>query len=326
MKIRIDYFVVGIFIVILLAYLFPTLVSEENVFLLNKISAIGISLIFFFYGLKLSPAKLKSGLGNFKLHLLIQGATFLLFPLLILPFKLLITTEEQETFWLAFFFLAALPSTVSSSVVMVSLAKGNIPAAIFNASISGIIGILVTPLWMGLFIDNSELNFDLTDIYTNLIVQVLLPVFLGMALQRFLGAIVQKNSNRLATFDKAVILLIIYKSYVKSFNDGLFNGVSLFDLLLLLVGVSVLFTIIYLLIRQISKILRFSMEDRITAQFCGTKKSLVHGTVFSKILFGNMAIQGVILLPLMVFHILQMIIISAIASRYKDRPVEANRG
>ena len=142
MKIRIDYFVVGIFIVILLAYLFPTLVSEENVFLLNKISAIGISLIFFFYGLKLSPAKLKSGLGNFKLHLLIQGATFLLFPLLILPFKLIITTEEQETFWLAFFFLAALPSTVSSSVVMVSLAKGNIPAAIFNASISGIIGIL----------------------------------------------------------------------------------------------------------------------------------------------------------------------------------------
>lgn len=321
MRLKIDYFVTGILLVILLAYLFPHVISGSTAQLLSTISSIGISLIFFFYGLKLSPDKLKSGLGNFKLHFLIQGATFLLFPVLVLLFRPLITTGEQETIWLAFFFLAALPSTVSLSVVMVSLAKGNIPAAIFNASISGIIGILVTPLWMGLFWDNSEINFNLKEIYINLILQVLVPVFVGgMSLQRFFGAIVQRNSSKLATFDKTIILLIIYKSYVKSFNEDLFGNISWMDLALLLVGgAGILFVIVYYLLQFISKFLGFSMEDRITAQFCGTKKSLVHGTVFSKILFGSMAIQGIILLPLMVFHIMQMIVISAIANRYSRR-------
>ncbi|MBC7000093.1 bile acid:sodium symporter family protein [Cytophaga sp. FL35] len=319
MRLKIDYFVTGILFVILLAYMFPHVISGSTAQLLNTISSIGISLIFFFYGLKLSPDKLKSGLGNFKLHFLIQGATFLLFPVLVLLFRPLITSAEQETIWLAFFFLAALPSTVSSSVVMVSLAKGNIPAAIFNASISGIIGILVTPLWMGFFWDNSEINFNLKEIYVNLILQVLVPVFVGMSLQRFFGAIVQRNSSKLATFDKAVILLIIYKSYVKSFNEDLFGNISWMDLALLFVGAGILFVIVYYLLQFISKYLDFSMEDCITAQFCGTKKSLVHGTVFSKILFGSMAIQGIILLPLMVFHILQMIVISAIANKYGRR-------
>ncbi|WP_209405559.1 bile acid:sodium symporter family protein [Pseudozobellia sp. WGM2] len=319
MRVKIDYFVLAIILVIVLAYFFPALGSGNVLTVLNTISSVGIALIFFFYGLKLSPSKLKEGLGNLKLHLIIQCATFILFPLVVLLFRPLVHTEEQQTFWLAFFFLAALPSTVSSSVVMVSLAKGNIPAAIFNASISGIIGILVTPLWMGLFIDNTELDFNLTEIYLSLVIQVLLPVFVGIALQRFFGEIVQKNSNKIAIFDKAIILLIIYKSFTKSFNDNLFGSVSTLDLMLIFTGVLVLFLLIYLMMRQVSKALGFSIEDRVTAQFCGTKKSLVHGTVFSKILFGKMAIQGIILLPIMLFHITQIIIISAIATKYKNR-------
>ena len=318
-KIKIDKFVLSIIGVIIIAYFFPQWGVSESKIPIDTISAVGISLIFFFYGLKLSPAKLKAGLKNWKLHVLVQSATFLIFPMLVLALRPLIQNEAQETIWLAFFFLAALPSTVSSSVVMVSMAKGNIPAAIFNASISGIIGVALTPLWMGLFVNDAQTDFDFTAIYIKLIVQIILPVVLGLLLQRYFGSFVQKHSAKLTLFDKSIILLIIYKSFAESFTGNIFSSVSVFDLLLLFVAVLVLFFIVFVLIGFLSRKMNFSKEDQITSQFCGTKKSLVHGTVFSKIIFGNMASIGIILLPLMLFHASQILIITIIATRLSKR-------
>ncbi|MBU2997096.1 bile acid:sodium symporter [Cellulophaga baltica] len=315
MKIKIDKFVLSIIAVIIIAYFFPKWGTADSKIPLDIISTIGVSLIFFFYGLKLSPSKLKNGLKNWKLHILIQTSTFLIFPLLVLIFKPLIQNEEQEVIWLAFFFLAALPSTVSSSVVMVSIAKGNIPAAIFNASISGIIGVLLTPLWMGLFVQNATTDFNITDIYIKLFTQIILPVVIGVFLQRFLGVFAQKYSKQLTLFDKSIILLIIYKSFSNSFNDKIFSSVSVLDLLLLFISVIVLFSVLFFLTGFLAKRMKFNTEDQITAQFCGTKKSLVHGTVFSKIIFGNMASIGLILLPLMLFHTIQLLTISVVASK-----------
>ncbi|MDO6808942.1 bile acid:sodium symporter family protein [Zobellia galactanivorans] len=319
MKLKIDRFVLSVIVVIGLAYLFPQWGIPESKIPIDTISAIGISLIFFFYGLKLSPSKLKDGLKNWRLHLLVQASTFLIFPLLVLLFRPLIQNGEQEIIWLAFFFLAALPSTVSSSVVMVSIAKGNIPAAIFNASISGIIGVLLTPLWMGLFVKNAQTEFDFADIYLQLIVQIILPVLLGVVLQRLWGEYAQKYGKQLTLFDKSVILLIIYKSFARSFDENIFNAISFLDLLIVFIAVLALFFILYVLTGFLAKKLKFNTEDQITAQFCGTKKSLVHGTVFAKIIFGNAATIGIILLPLMLFHALQLLVISVLASKMGDK-------
>lgn len=316
---KIDKFVLFIIGAILLAYVFPYWGTKESSFPINEISTVGISLIFFFYGLKLSPSKLKDGLKNYRLHVLVQATTFIVFPILVVVFKPLMQTQEQETLWLSVFFLAALPSTVSSSVVMVSIAKGNIPAAIFNASISGIIGILVTPLWMGLFVDHSGTDFDFSTIYTQLIIQIIVPVILGLLLHRYLGAWAQRYSKQLTWFDKSIILLIIYKSFASSFAEKIFTTISFLDILLLLMVVLVLFFMVYFLTGFVAKKLNFSKEDSITAQFCGTKKSLVHGTVFSKIIFGNVASIGAILLPIMLFHAIQILLISIIAAKEAKR-------
>lgn len=315
MKIKIDKFVLSITAVIAIAYAFPQWGKAESKIPIDTISAIGISLIFFFYGLRLSPSKLKEGLKNWKLHLLVQFSTFLIFPLLVLLARPFIQNQEQETIWLGFFFLAALPSTVSSSVVMVDMAKGNLPAAIFNASISGIIGIALTPLWMGLFVHDVQTGFDFTAIYIQLIVQIIVPVVLGLFLQRFFGDFAQKHGSKLTLFDKSIILLIIYKSFAASFEENIFSSVSLLDLAIISVGVIVLFYIAFYLTELLAKKLKFNNEDQITAQFCGTKKSLVHGTVFSKILFGTGPTVGIILLPLMLFHAIQILIISFVASK-----------
>ena len=316
---KIDSFVIFISITIGLAYFFPEWATRENGIPLDTISTVGVSLIFFFYGLKLSPEKLKAGLSNWKLHLLVQSSTFLLFPLIVLLFYPWVDSPQHETLWLSVFFLAALPSTVSSSVVMVSMAKGNIPAAIFNASISGIIGIVVTPLWMGLFLQHGNASFDFTEIYLKLVLEIIAPVVAGLFLHRFIGKYVQQHSARLANFDKAIILLIVYKSFAESFINHIFDSVSGFTLLLLTVVVLALFFLVYFLTGYLARLAGFTLPDQITTQFCGTKKSLVHGTVFSKVLFGNTPTVGMMLLPLMLFHALQIFIISMIASKLSAR-------
>lgn len=310
--IKLDRFVLLLISMILLAWWVPGI---ENVIPLKEISRYGISGIFFFYGLKLSPEKMKEGLSNWKLHILIQVATFLILPLAIIAILPFIKGEEQRSLWFAVFFLAALPSTVSSSVVMVSIAKGNIPGAIFNASISGLIGIVITPLWVGLFLESHGASFDLGSIFFDLILKILLPVVVGMAMHRFWGDFANRHKKQMTMFDKTVILIIVYLSFSSSFSNGIFNSISWVELAFVGFGVIALFFFVYFIIDVISKKLNFSREDRITALFCGSKKSLVHSTVFSSVLFVGMSNAGLFLVPIMIYHAFQLFFISIIAQR-----------
>lgn len=323
-KIKIDSFVIAIVVSILIAYFFPQLGASDSPVPMNLVSSIGISFIFFFYGLSLSSEAIKNGLKNWKLHLTVQSSTFILFPLLILPFFPIFKDTSYELLWLAFLFMAALPSTVSSSVVMVSMAKGNLPAAIFNASISGILGILLTPLWLLPFIKQTDIAFDFSSIYLQLTTEIVIPLLLGLLLRKYLGSWAQKNKRRLNRFDKFIILLIIYKSFVHSFEDNIFSSMGIVEMLIMVALVLVIFFIIYSLTGWFGKILKFNHADRITNQFCGTKKSLVHGTVFSEALFGQTSVIGIILLPLMFYHAFQILIISVIATKKGKEVVVEN--
>ncbi|MGB7785422.1 MAG: bile acid:sodium symporter family protein [Salinimicrobium sp.] len=308
-------FIASLLFAILLAWLLP---QGPEILPLKTITDFGIGLIFFFYGLKLSPAEFKAGLGNYKVHLLIQLSTFVLFPLLVLSFSPLFDGRTDSNLWIALFFLGALPSTVSSSVVMVSLAKGDIPTAIFNASLSGLIGIVVTPLWMSIFMSGSS-DFEFLSVVQKLFLQVLLPLIIGLFLQRSFGSIARRNSSKISFFDKSVIVLIVYSSFGTAFSSGLFSSVGAAELLKLFLLVSGLFFLVYFGIGQICRLLGFSIEDRITAKFCGTKKSLVHGSVMVKIIFGSGAGNALFLLPIMLYHILQLLVIAVFAERYGKR-------
>ncbi|SMO68817.1 solute carrier family 10 (sodium/bile acid cotransporter), member 7 [Saccharicrinis carchari] len=318
---KIDGFIVGLLCMIALAYWFPAMDDNWSTINLETLTTVGISLIFFFYGLKLSPQSMKQGLLNYKLHLLVQLTTFFLFPLLVICLRPLVHSEDTELLWLALFFMAALPSTVSSSVVMVSIAKGNIPGAIFNASISGLIGIVLTPIWMGVFMGSADAGFDFWESVISLIVKILLPVIAGLSLNKFFGGTARKYRRYLTTFDKSIILLIVYNSFGKSFKANIFDDISLLHLGITAVLIGFTFVIIYGIVYYVAVKLSFSREDRITALFCGSKKSLVHGSVMANVLFKNMASQGIFIIPIMVYHSLQLIAVSFIAQRYaRQRP------
>ena len=323
-KIKIDRFVLAIILSVIMAYIFPQLGAKDSPVPLDTIGSIGISLIFFFYGLSLENEAIKNGLKNWKLHITVHASTFILFPVLIIIFYPFVQNSEYELMWLSFLFLAALPSTVSSSVVMVSLAKGNLPGAIFNASISGILGIIFTPFWMMLFIKETDVAIDFSQIYFQLLTEIVLPLTAGLLLRRFLSSWAKRNKRTLDLFDKFIILLIVYKSFVHSFEENIFSNLNVLDLIILVVLVLVLFFVVYNLTGWIGKKLKFNHADQITNQFCSTKKSLVHGTVFSEALFAGSGIIGILLLPLMIYHALQILIISIIATKIGEEKSEKN--
>ncbi|MBD3628483.1 bile acid:sodium symporter family protein [Cyclobacterium sp.] len=311
-KAGINSFFFLLLLTILLAYLFPewgeTSASGLN---LDVLTYYGVSLIFFFYGVKISPATLKTGLSNWKLHLVIQSTTFLVFPLIILVLYAAFG-NQQNLFWIGTFYLAALPSTVSSSVVMVSIAGGNLPAAIFNASISSIIGILITPFWMGLLLSSSQADFELLTTVWKLVQQIFIPVLIGFMLHRWLGSWVQRYSKVLKGFDQTVILLIVFSAFSQSFGGNMFAGQNILGLGFLML---LLFLLMLAVMYGLGRWLGFNREDGITVLFCGSKKSLVQGAVMGKILFPDPVIFGVVLLPLMLYHTLQLILGSALAEK-----------
>jgi len=308
-----DWFILSIIGVIILASQWPGPGIARGTFSLSSLTNIGVSFIFFFYGLKLNRAKLVAGLSNWKLHILVQASTFIIFPVLVLLFKPLLQQPDLQLLWLGSFFMASLPSTVSSSVVMVSIAEGNIPAAIFNASISSIIGIFITPLWMSVATGAVHDHMDMSDMIRKLFLQILVPVIAGLLLNPFLGKLAQRYNKQLKYFDQVIILGIVYTAFSESFSQHMFSSLSIGELLLLGVCMTGIFFLVYALIFYIGRLLHFNREDSITARFCGSKKSLVHGTVMAKVIFMGSPLMGILLLPIMLYHAMQLIAVSIIA-------------
>ncbi|MDO7875761.1 bile acid:sodium symporter family protein [Hymenobacter sp. ASUV-10] len=308
-----DWFLLGLVGVVVLAYFLPGLGSKTSPVSWKIITTVGVALVFFFYGLKLKFAELRAGLRNWKLHLVVQLSTFALFPALALLVRPLFHSPEDALLWQSIFFLCALPSTVSTSVVMVSIAGGNLPAAIFNASISSLLGIALTPLLTSIFLNTGTGGSQLWGLATQLLWQVVLPVGAGLLLNSRLGAVVDRHRAGLRIFDQLTILLIVFTAFCESFEEGIFRSYAVADIVKLGAGMVGLYLLVFGLIWSAGRLLNFSRPDNIVAVFCGSKKSLVHGSVMASLLFPSTAATGVLLLPLMLYHALQIILASSMA-------------
>jgi len=298
---------------IFLAWLNPGLGVKGTWYPMAWIAQYGPALIFFFYGLKLSPADLKAGVKNWPLHLIIQSTTFLLFPVVILVLKFVFGAWGNPELWLGTFYLAALPSTVSSSVVMVSIAGGDIPLAVLNASVSSLLGIVLTPVWLTVFSVHGQAAMDLGPTIVSLSVQVLLPVALGVLLNRFWGGWAAKNKKLMKLSDQFVILMIVYSAFCESFAQRQFDGFSIGSIVLLGALMLGFFLAVFFLLDAGARWFRLGRPQRITLLFCGSKKSLVQGASMSPVLFPGAG--GVILLPLMLYHALQLMAGSVMAQK-----------
>jgi sodium/bile acid cotransporter 7 len=172
---------------------------------------------------------------------------------------------------------------------------------------------------MGFFLSSGSADYDLWSIIGKLVLQVLVPVILGLLLNKKWGGFAEKHRKALRYFDQTIILLIVYTSFSGSFANQMFAKYSVTDILFLGACMIGLFLFMYSIIRVITGLFRFNREDRITALFCGSKKSLMQGSVMAKVLFPNSTATGVVLLSVMIYHALQLILVSIIAQSMAKR-------
>lgn len=321
----VDWFIPALLLMIGAAWLWPEGGLGQGDFSLRSLAGYGISVIFFLYGLRLSIRQLLACLSNWKLHVIIQSVTFIIFPLSVLTFRGFFKQGDSETLWLGVFFLASLPSTVSSAVVMVSLGGGNIPSAVFNASFSSIAGIVISPLWMGLVLVSGPDGFDMSPVLIKLGYQVLLPLVVGVLLNKWLGKPAIRYRQHTRYFDQSVILAIVYTSFSNSFSNGLFDNLGLKVILTLILILFLLFGLVNWVIYMMVSRAGLGRKDLITALFCGSTKSLMHGTVMAKVMFGTAGIGGIILLPVLIYHAMQLTITGIMSQRFaatdENRPL-----
>lgn len=309
-------FLLLLLLMVISGKIIPYREEYNQIFNLGTFIDWGIAGIFLLYGLKLNLKEVVKDISNWKLHLLVQFGTFMMFPLVVLLIYPFVKSTTFFPLWVSVFFLASLPSTVSSSVVMVSIAKGNVTSAIFNASISGLIGIVMTPLLMSPFLgENSGTEGKQGEIIQQLLLKVLLPIILGLLLNPIFKNFVTKYSKIIAEFDRLIILLIVYESFSSAFVNRIFSTIPTDQFIWLTICVIVLFFIVYEILKFIAIKLQFTREDIITTTFCGSKKSLVHGSLFVLVLGIPDEKKVLFLLPVMIYHSFQLFYVSWLANK-----------
>lgn len=310
-----DNFTLMLVAMIALASVFPVSGVAADYFGLATKVAIG--LLFFLHGARLSRSVVIAGFLHWRLHLTILAATFVLFPIFGLAAGSLVPTILPASFYTGILFLCVLPSTVQSSIAFTSIAGGNVPAAICAASASNIFGMFLTPLLAGvLFSASGHVGFSL-DALLSILLQLLAPFVLGQILQPLIGEFIRRQKKILMPVDRGSILMVVYLAFSDSVNEGLWQTTSLRDLAVV-IGVDIVILALVLTTTMYgSRLLGFSKEDEIAITFCGSKKSLASGVPIATVIFAGQSI-GSIVLPLMLFHQIQLMTCAVIAQRYAD--------
>lgn len=279
---------------------------------------IAIALLFFLHGAKLSRESIIAGAGHWRLHLLVFGLTFVLFPLLGLALKPVLSPLIGKDLYMGILYLCALPATVQSAIAFTSLARGNIPAAICSAAASSLFGIFLTPLLVTLLLDVHGEGGSTLDAIIKISVQLLLPFIAGQIMRRWIGTWVARNKNWLKFVDQGSILLVVYGAFSEAVNEGIWQKTPIWDLAGLVGVCCLLLTLVLVAATLLSKLFGFNQEDRITILFCGSKKSLATGVPMAQVLFAGSTI-GLLILPLMLFHQIQLMVCAVVAQRYAKR-------
>jgi sodium/bile acid cotransporter 7 len=279
---------------------------------------IAIALLFFLHGAKLSRESIIAGAGHWRLHLLVFGLTFVLFPLLGLALKPVLSPLIGKDLYMGILYLCALPATVQSAIAFTSLARGNIPAAICSAAASSLFGIFLTPLLVTLLLNVHGEGGSTLDAIIKISVQLLLPFIAGQIMRRWIGAWVGRNKNWLKFVDQGSILLVVYGAFSEAVNEGIWQKTPIWDLAGLVGVCCLLLTLVLVAATLLSKLFGFNQEDRITILFCGSKKSLATGVPMAQVLFAGSTI-GLLILPLMLFHQIQLMVCAVVAQRYAKR-------
>jgi len=309
-----DLLIVLIVLGVILALIFPADGTFADV--MDWVVKIVIGVLFFLYGARLSTREALNGLMHWRLHLLILAFTFLLFPLIglaLMPLQHAI----GEDLYQGILFLCLVPSTVQSSVNFTSIAKGNVPGAIISASASNLIGVFVTPVLVLLLMSSAGggLTID-TSVFLDIALQLLAPFIVGQIARAVVPAVQTFAKAKPTSYvDKISIGLVVYVAFSEGIVMGVWSSVSWVAIVGIIIGSVVLVWIMLTVTSWVARKLGFNYADQVAIQFCGTKKSLASGLPMATVMFSGGA--GLIIVPLMIFHQVQLMMCSVRAAKYE---------
>ena len=316
---RPDLLIVLIVLGVVLALVFPARDGLADV--MDWVVKIVIGVLFFLYGARLSTREALNGLMHWRLHLLILAFTFLLFPLIglaLMPLQHAI----GEDLYQGILFLCLVPSTVQSSVNFTSIAKGNVPGAIISASASNLIGVFVTPVLVLLLMSSAGggLTID-TSVFLDIALQLLAPFIVGQIARAVVPAVQTFAKAKPTSYvDKISIGLVVYVAFSEGIVMGVWSSVSWVAIVGIIIGSVVLVWIMLTVTSWVARKLGFNYADQVAIQFCGTKKSLASGLPMATVMFSGGA--GLIIVPLMIFHQVQLMMCSVRAAKYEAKRPE----
>ena len=309
---RIDRFLAAILLTVALASLLPA--RGDAAAAVGWLTDAAIALLFFMHGARLSPTAVMLGVRQWRLHVMVFLNTFVLFPLLGTAAHRLVPGLLPAPLWAGLILLTALPSTVQASIAFTSVAGGNVPAALCSASASNLLGVFLSPAIAGGLLAGRGADLSARSVL-GIVMQLLLPFVAGQLSRPWLGTVVERNARALKSVDYGSILLIVYAAFSLGVAHGLWHQVDAAQLVrLALVDAALLAAV---MMTFASRWLGFSRADEITIVFCGSKKSLASGLPIATVLFAGHV--GLVVIPVMVFHQIQLMVCAALARRYAAR-------
>ncbi|HWA61801.1 MAG TPA: bile acid:sodium symporter family protein [Caulobacteraceae bacterium] len=314
-RLRPDNYVLAILGMVVLASLLPIHgVAAKDFGLFTKVV---IALLFFLHGARLSREAVIAGLVNWRLHLVVLASTFVLFPVLGLMLQQLPAAVMPSALSAGVLFLCCLPSTVQSSIAFTSVARGDVAAAVCAASASNLFGIFITPVVAGLTLQAHGAGFSMSAVEA-IVIQLLAPFLAGQLLRPLIGDWIKRHAKLVGYVDRGSILLVVYGAFSDAVVGGIWHKVTPLQIVILALVCCALLAAVLAITAYGSRALGFSKEEEITIVFCGSKKSLASGVPMAGILFPA-ANVGLMVLPLMLFHQIQLMACAVIAQRYAAR-------
>ena len=313
-RLRIDPFLLVLALVLAVAAFAP--IRGNAAAILDRVQDVAIALLFFLHGAKLSRAAIMAGIGAWQLHGLVLAATYVVFPVLASATLAIVGTAVDPLIGTGILFLAILPSTVQSSIAFTATAGGNVPAAVCSASLSNLLGIVLTPLLAAILIGGrmADGSFFLSAV-TTIALQLLGPFVLGHLARPWLDDLIDRHRPWVMRYDRGVILLVVYSAFSAAVVEGLWARLAPTDLGIVVLVSAFLLAAVLALTSLAGTVFGFVRADAAVLTFCGSKKSLASGVPMASALFPSAEV-GMIILPLMLFHQLQLIVCSVIAGRY----------
>jgi sodium/bile acid cotransporter 7 len=311
----VDPFIVALISAAALGFLLPA--SGAAAPIVAYVTKASIALLFLLQGVRLQRAAVIAGLTHWRLQLLTLACTFALFPILGFALHASVPHLLDSSLWLGILYLCTLPSTVQSSIAFTSIAKGNVAAAICAATASNLIGIVLTPLLVAALLNLHGSASPLEQIQS-IVLQLLVPFIAGQIASRWLRPWAMRHSTLLTISDRGSIILVVYAAFSAAVQAGAWASLSWLDIVKVLVICLVLLAIALVVTHFASRLARFAREDEIAVVFCGSKKSLATGVPMANILFPA-ATVGLVILPVMVFHQIQLMVCASLARRWAER-------